>query len=84
MNSEQVRMARHALGLPNDNHQSYRNHFCLYRDSDGYAAWEDLVAKGFATKYTGQKMDVFHLTAAGAKLVITGPEKLDTEDFGMM
>ena len=74
--------ARHALGLPNKNKQSYRNRFCTSKDN---AVWSPLVVAGlatfreFSTLPVGEAM--FYLTEAGAKMALDEGEKLCPEDF---
>lgn len=87
MTSEQISLARHALGLPNVGKQSYRNHFVagLSRNRD---LWEQMVADGNATKMDSAKArarfggcDCYWLTRAGANAALQEGEKLDPEDF---
>ena len=83
MTDTQRELARHALGFPNKKNESYRNHFCTGPGSTDFEHWEDLVAKGLATKRTdgpwgGDHM--FYLTLKGA-LMVRGPkEHLSRED----
>lgn len=87
MNSRQLEMARHALGLPNRQNTSYRNHYCIDKEGDGYADWEDLVSKGFAVKATGGKQwsgDFFYLTLTGAKAALLPHEHISREDAEKM
>jgi hypothetical protein len=87
MTPRQRDFARHALGLPNKKNVSYRNHFCIGVNGDGYADWEDLVAKGLAVKRTGDLWggdDMFHLTLEGALMVREVKEHLSPEDTRMM
>jgi hypothetical protein len=82
MTPEQIELARHALGLPNERKQSYRNHFVCgpgHRDLDN---WQAMVAAGAAKrKVLSGGEDVFWLTAAGAIAAIKKGEALDPEDF---
>jgi aminopeptidase N len=80
-------MARHALGLPNSKHTSYRNHYCLGPGSKGHAEWEALVAEGLAVKQVGDLWggnDMFHLTLKGALTVRGKGEHISREDAASM
>lgn len=82
-------MARHALGLPNKQRTTYRNHFCIGPAGDGYAEWEQLVSQKLAVKQTSKSKlwgenDMFHLTLAGAKEVLESNEHISKEDAAMM
>jgi hypothetical protein len=87
MTPEQVELARHALGLPNRRRQSYRNHFVAGEGHSDYAAWCDMVEKGFARGRTGSPLSggdpVFWLTMAGASLALRRGERLDPDDFNL-
>lgn len=82
MTKSQTEMARHALGLPNKQNMTYRNHFCLGEGADGYTEWEDLVKQGYAIKALGSKWtgDFFHLTLDGAREVLKSKEHISAED----
>jgi hypothetical protein len=83
----QLRLARHALGFPNERNISYRNHFCTGKGSDHHADWENMVAQGFAVKRTGPYWggdDMFHLTLKGALLARNPKEHLSPEDTKQM
>ncbi|MEE4577836.1 MULTISPECIES: hypothetical protein [Paenibacillus] len=71
LNEEQLENVKHALGL-NYNKKPTRNNF--YCDADD-AGWNDLVAKGLATKRGGwdEESAYFRLTYEGAKTVYTKP-----------
>lgn len=87
MTARQRDFARHALGFPNNRNESYRNYFCLGSEGDGYADWEDLVAKGLAVKRKTALcggMNYFHLTLEGALMVRESKEHLSQEDTAMM
>lgn len=87
MTKKQQKMARHALGLPNNNNLSYRNHFCANKESPEYQEWEELVAKGLATKrLMGAEWcgDYFYLTPDGAKSVLLPHESISREDAEAM
>ena len=74
MSERQREMARHALGLPNEKHATYRNHFALHSYSDGYEEWTDLVTRGLATVRNGgaafDAMHFFYLTPRGVRAVL--------------
>jgi hypothetical protein len=80
--TEQFAMARHALGLPNETHQSYRNRYFTSVGSAIEREWEDLVNDGLALREkSGGKLAHFYLTDAGARMVLATGETLDPEDF---
>lgn len=85
MTNDQKNLARHALGLPNKRHQSYRNRFVTGTGSDDWGAWDDMVAKGFAWRRKGSPLtggdDLFRLTREGATAALIPGEKLCPEDF---
>lgn len=82
MTTEQVAMARAALGLPNESGQSYRNRYFAACGSVTEREWEDLVKVGLAAREKGGgKLSHFYLTDAGAQLVLALGETLDPEDF---
>lgn len=78
-------MARHALGLPNRERTSYRNHFVTDREGADGRVWMRMVEKGAATVRKGSPLtggdDLFRLTHAGAMAALNRPEKLCPEDF---
>jgi hypothetical protein len=87
MTDKQRDLARHALGLPNKNNTTYRNHFCISNGCDGYADWEDLVSKGLAVKALGGSSwsgDFFYLTLNGAREVLSSKEHISREDAEKM
>lgn len=87
MTEKQKQLARHALGLPNPQNTTYRNHFCIGEGGDGYADWEDLVFKGLAVKATGGANwsgDFFYLTLEGARDVLLPHEHVSREDAEKM
>lgn len=82
MTPEQLKIARHALGLPNDRRHSYRNRYAATVGSKQEAAWDAMVAAGHAER--GDSVNVlsyFHLTLAGARASLEPKETLDLEDF---
>ena len=87
MTEEQRASARHALGLPNQKNTTYRNHFCIAVGGDGYAGWENLVARGLAVKAVGGENwcgDFFYLTLEGARAVLLPEEHISREDAEKM
>lgn len=82
MSSEQVRLARHALGLPNERRTSYRNRYYAPVGSTKEIVWKDLVTQGLALRGAVDGSNVaFYLTEAGAKAAIMPSERLDRDDF---
>lgn len=83
MTEEQIKMARHALGLDDLNpRRSYRNRYAAGVGSSQLRAWDDLCDRGLATRGWQQVSTItFHLTKAGATLVLRRGETLDKEDF---
>lgn len=84
LTQEQVKLARHALGLTNSK-TSFRNHFVTSPGNDDHKSWDDMVNKGFADvkrkHILSAGMDCFWLTSVGAKAVLKCGEKLCKEDF---
>ena len=85
MSPEQLRLARHALGLPNARRRSYRNRFFASPGGFTHAVWMDMVAKGWAGREgpdaNHSKLDFFWLTRDGAGLAKKQNEDLCREDF---
>jgi hypothetical protein len=85
MTSEQVKLARHALGLPNKRNMSYRNRFICNPGHDDYDNWMAMEKTGYAMRIKPSSimsgMFFFWLTPDGAKLALHAGEKLDPEDF---
>lgn len=82
MTTEQIAMARHALGLPNESGQSYRNRYFTSSGSVIEREWEELVKSGAASREKGGgKLAHFYLTEVGAREVLARGETLDPEDF---
>mgnify|MGYP001563449721 CR=1 FL=1 len=78
----QRKLARHALGLPNDRKQSYRNRYYSAKEGEAASAWADLVAQGLAARDDAQATNVcFYLTGSGALAALDPGESLDREDF---
>lgn len=86
MTPEQIRLARHALGLPNKRRQSYRNRYFVSAGAPARAEWTALVVARLATAEPCDRdgMDLFKLTAAGAIAALEAGERLDREDFAAM
>ena len=87
MTERQRSFARHALGFPNDENISYRNHFCIGPEGDGYSDWEEMVKAGWAVKRTASLwggMDMFHLTLEGARLALAPKEHISREESRVM
>jgi len=82
---EQRSLARHALGLPNDRRRSYRNRYVVEKEAGDGVLWMDLVSKGMARHRPGNPltggMDLFWLTAEGARAALDPRESLCPEDF---
>lgn len=66
MTPEQIELARHALGLPNDRRRSYRNRFVTGPGHSDYDNWMQMVAAGNARRRSGNQLtggdDFFWLT----------------------
>lgn len=80
-----IKLARHALGLPNLGNVSFRNRFCAGSGHADHPEWEKMVHSGHATvdrKSGGLGgQDTFRLTAKGAKAALKNGEFLCPEDF---
>lgn len=86
MTPHQRELARHALGLPNDNKRSYRNRYIIQPGTRAHEFWELMVAAGEAVKTPGAEMglgknDHFRLRYSAAVSALEPGEKLDMEDF---
>jgi hypothetical protein len=86
LSERQRELARHAIGLPNNNRRSYRNSFVAGREHDDYADWLAMCEAGAAYRRDGTKLafggsDLFHVTLAGAEDATNPDETLDPEDF---
>ncbi len=75
MNEKQIKLARHALGLPQPNKTSYRNRF--YVSGGNVTDWLEMKSNGHADNV----YEHYWLTPAGAALALLPGEKLDREDF---
>jgi hypothetical protein len=83
MTDKQLSLARHALGLPNKNRTSYRNHFCIGSDAPDHMEWEQMVSQGDAHKTTGKHWggdDMFFLTLKGALAARMEKEHVSREE----
>lgn len=74
MTDEERELARHALGLPNVNRQSYRNR---YFTGPSHPVWNRMVAKGLAVF----EINMYALRLEGARAALEPGETLDLEDF---
>jgi hypothetical protein len=85
MTEKQIELGRHALGLPNKQRTSYRNHFVTGIGCSDFDEWMRMVAKGKAFRRTGNVFsggdDIFWLTKVGATECLKPREKLSAEDF---
>lgn len=82
MTPEQRSRARHALGLPNESRQSYRNRFCAPPGTTAHGQLSALVTAGHATRTQLRHcLDRFTLTASGALLALDPGETLCPKDF---
>jgi hypothetical protein len=84
MTPQQIKLARHALGLPNARRQSYRNFFTAGVRHPDYYDWIAMVDDENAKKSTSAKPDgddIFWLTVKGAQAALYTGESLDPEDF---
>lgn len=78
MTPEQRKLARHALGLPNDQKRSYRNRYFTHATSP---VWVAMKAAGEADGRANGPGDFWWLTIKGAELALDPGETLDREDF---
>lgn len=86
MTPHQLKLARHALGLPNDHKWSYRNRYITAPGTREHQSWEEMAIAGEAVKTHGDDMglgknDHFRLRHAAAKAALEPGERLDMEDF---
>jgi hypothetical protein len=84
MTPDQLKLARHALGLPNDQKRSYRNRYFAGVGTDIEERWDDLVNRGLAHRQRqdgGAKTTFFCLSRRGAQMAIDPAESLCPEDF---
>lgn len=84
MDEASRKLARHALGLPNDQRKSYRNRYFANSEGRVFDIWCGLVEQGLAVgpeMATGISLARFELTDVGAKLSLEPGETLCREDF---
>lgn len=83
MTPSQRAMARHALGLPNDQKRSYRNRYFAPDVSMRAQEWRELVASGLAEEFdeAPSSLSGFFLTREGADMALDPGETLCLEDF---
>lgn len=87
MTPEQIKLARHALGLPNEKGRSYRNRFDVPPAHPSHALWWAMVQAGDAESVPSRRgapqlsNDRFRLTLVGAGKAVAPGEKIDPEDF---
>ena len=82
MTPEQTKLARHALGLPNARHCSYRNRYLAPADAPPCDAWRGMVREGLAEEGSSTRTGIwFSLTREGAKAALEFHENLCPEDF---
>ncbi|MDF3413251.1 hypothetical protein HKX54_02195 [Sulfitobacter sp. M57] len=85
MTPKQRDLARHALGLPNNDKQSYRNRFVTNSGCPDHKEWMQMVAKGHAWRRAGSELtgsdDLFGMTLNGARAALERRETLCPEDF---
>ena len=84
MTPTQRRLARQALGLPNDRNRSYRNRFYCScgPQSRWYSEWLAMRDSGWARcDLIIDNMRLFWLTRAGAEAALDLNETLCPEDF---
>ena len=87
MTPEQKKLARHALGLPNKQRTSYRNHFCAGKGHLDYEQWIAMVEARDAVRVTGPNWggdDMFFLTWKGALQARESNEHISREDAAEM
>lgn len=82
MTPEQTKLARHALGLPNERRRSYRNRYLAPADAPPCDAWRGMVRDGLAEEGSSTRTGIwFGLTRKGAEAVLEPHESLCPEDF---
>jgi len=80
LTAEQLELARHALGLPNNLMRSYRNRFLAAPPLEG--VWREMVCRGLATVGSSTSTGTwFSLSRQGASAALLPAETLDLEDF---
>lgn len=86
LTAHQCRLARHALGLPNEKRRSYRNRYIAVPGTREYGDWLQITDDGNAVKTRGEEMglgncDHFRLRHKVALSALEKGETLDPEDF---
>ncbi|WP_457797671.1 hypothetical protein [Methylocystis sp. S23] len=83
MTPAQRELARHALGLPNEQKRSYRNRYYVDATASTGRQWLIMRSRGFAEMVPLPECvaDFFALTRAGAEMALDPGESLDQEDF---
>jgi hypothetical protein len=81
MTSQQKLLARHALGLPNEQRRSYRNRYYTSEGTPAYALWCEMVEAGHARGKPEGGRSYFWLLESGARLALDEGETLCSEDF---
>ncbi len=74
LSPQQKSLARHALGLPNRNKRSWRNHFVAGPGSVDHDLWSQMVRMGAARQHPPTALtggdDLFTLTQDGARAAL--------------
>lgn len=85
MTPRMIALARHALGLPNQRGQTFRNRFIVMKDHANWFHWRLMQDAGLAgcheNSITTPGADIFFLTRAGAEAAKEADETLCPEDF---
>lgn len=82
MNQAQRELARHALGLPNRDRQSFRNRYVAPQASTAHRALRDMEAAGEAEFVGTSGAGLwFTITRKGAEEALDPSETLCPEDF---
>lgn len=86
MTPDQIKLARHALGLDRAHPTAYRNYFVTGEGCADYEAWKQMVANGDATRRDGAKLpfggdDLFNLTKQGADKALQPGEQIGPDCF---
>lgn len=83
LTAKQREIVRHAIGFDGRHKMTYRNHFVTGPDTEDYAAWMDLVRKGFARHRPGGQLsggdDIFWATRELALSVRNKDEHLASD-----
>lgn len=85
MNERQKELARHALGLPNKQKMTYRNHFVAGSGHPDFHDWLEMTSRGEAAMRTGRAMSggdpIFYVTPLGLTLAVDLREKVGREEL---